>query len=272
MPFRKIIRIPAIIACLFSVCLPAVAAAQGGASIGQTFPTKETNLAAGALVSMEHGSSNIVLASIKNADRLVGITGASPLVEVSDGKGSAKVVTEGITSGLVSDINGDVKEGDRITASPIDGVGMKATQSTVVVGTAAADLSSVTPSQRNIRDQDGNQRTVHIGVIPVRVSVAAYLVPAAQTSKAPAFLQDVANGIAGKPVSTFRVLFASLLFILLFGVVTTLMYSAIRSSIISIGRNPFSEGALRRALLQTGLIIGGITLGGLVLVYLILRL
>ena len=51
----------------------------------------------------------------------------SSLLSLSTGKGSeAQVATSGTVPVLVSDINGAVKRGDHITASPIAGVGMRA--------------------------------------------------------------------------------------------------------------------------------------------------
>jgi hypothetical protein len=248
-----------------------VSRAQGTASIGQSFTTSETNIAPGALVSTAEGNSEVVLSNTRNADRLAGIIGSKPLVEVSDGKGSVQVVTEGSTLGLVSDINGPVTTGDRVTASPIDGVGMKVSATGLVVGTAQADLESVATTEHTVTDQYGNKRTVHVGAVPIRVNVVALTAQSGQPV-APAFLQNLANSVAGRHVSAVRVLFATLIFVILFLLVTVLLYAAIRSSLISLGRNPFSEGVLRKALTQSGLLVSGIAVSGLLIVYLVLKL
>src|SRR5262249_10235336 len=121
------------------------------------------------------------------------------------------------------------------------------------------------------KDRSGHDQTIHVGALPTRVSVEAVIV-ADQATGVPSFLQTLANNVAGRPVSPLRVLLAALLFVILVVVVTVLMYAAIRSSLISIGRNPFSEGALRKALVQAGLVVSAIAIGGLVVVYLILKI
>jgi len=66
------------------------------------------------------------------------------------------------------------------------------------------------------------------------------------------------------------VLLAVIVLLLAFISIAVLLYSAVKSSIISIGRNPLSEGAVRKSLLQVGLTIIGILLITLITIYLIL--
>ena len=272
MLIRRLLRATMLSLMLVSSLAVGAASALDIPSIGQSFQADDANIVAGALVSLQSDNAKITLSTSRTAVRLAGVVGSKPLVAVSDGKGTVQVVTEGTTLSLVSDINGAVRSGDHITASPVNGVGMKIAASGVSVGTAQADLSSVVTQERSITDQNGVSRTVHVGAIPVRVHVAAIIVPADDTFRAPSFLQHLGDAIAGKPISAIRIWFATLIFCLLFVAVTVLLYGAIRSSIISIGRNPFSEGALRRALLQTGGIVGVIVVCGLVVMYLILKL
>jgi hypothetical protein len=245
--------------------------AESAALITQGFQTEETNLSTGALVSLKDGTANTVeLANTSRAAKLVGVVGENAFLELSDDDSSVQVVTNGAASALVSDLNGEIKAGDRITPSPIAGVGMKATQSGVIVGTASGDMTDTDSVDRTITAQDGDQQTVRIGLVPAQINVAAYITGEGD-SAVPSFLQNFANAIAGRNVSPVRILVASLLTILLFASVTVLLYSAVRSSIISIGRNPLSEHALRRTLFQVGLTVFGIIIGGLLLIYAILK-
>lgn len=247
--------------------------AQGVSSIAQGFQTTDTNIVEGALVSLKAETPNTVeLTNPSRADKLVGVVGKNSLIELSDGTNSVQVVTSGVAGALVSNINGDVRSGDKITASPIEGVGMKASQTGVVVGTAQADLNSVETSERSISDKDGKQQTVKIGLVPVQVDTVFYAGAASGSSFVPSAFQELANNIAGREVSAVRVLIAALLLVLLLVSVVVLLYSSVKSSIISIGRNPLSENAVHKSLLQVGLTIVGLLAFTVILVYLILTL
>lgn len=245
--------------------------AQGASSIAQGFQSDDQNVVAGALVSLKSGTANTVeLSTAANIDRLLGVAGQDSLIELSDGTGTVQIVTTGETAALVSDINGDVKTGDKITASPIAGVGMKATSSTLVVGTAQADLKSVETETRTVTDKKGKKQTVHIGAIPLQVDKVFYNAPNDQSSFLPPAVQDFANDLVGRQVSPLRVFFALSLVLFMFATVAIILYSSVRSSIISIGRNPLSEKSVHKGLLQVGLTVFGAMAFTVIVVYLIL--
>lgn len=245
--------------------------AQGASSIAQGFETEDSNVVTGALVSLKGGKANSVeLSTSENVDRLLGVAGSDSLIELSSGSGSVQVVTNGETPTLVSDINGPIKTGDKITTSPIAGVGMKALTSTLIIGTAQGNLSDAQTEARTITNKKGKQQSVHIGAVSVQVDKVFYEAPQDTNSFLPPILQDFAASIAGRQVSPIRVMIAALLVLFLFVTVTVLLYSAVRSSIISIGRNPLSERAVHKSLLQVGLTVGGVMLFTVIVIYLIL--
>lgn len=267
--FRVASTAIAFIALVLPLAMPA--SAQGNSSISQNFKTKDSSISAAALVSMQQTTTNTVeLSTVANTSRLVGVAGEKPLIELSGGGSGLQVVTSGLTLTLVSDINGTVTNGDKITASPIEGVGMKATESAMVVGTAQGSLSSAQTETRSVTTKSGKRQDVHIGLLPVQVSVAYYTVAAQSSAFVPGFLQAIANNVAGRNVSPMRVLVAALILLLLFVSVTVLLYSAVRSSIISIGRNPLSESAVRKSLFEVGLTVIAVLLFASLVIYLIL--
>lgn len=261
------------IALLALLCMTlSSASAQSSSSIAQRFQTKSTDITAASLVGIQgDNSSSVELSSKQRVQKLVGVVSDQPLIELSDGQSGVQVVTSGLTMTLVSDINGSIVPGDKITASPIEGVGMKATESTTSVGTAQSILDLTKSEVRKISDVNGKQLDVHIGLVPVQVSVAFYS-PAANgnASFMPSFLQDIANTVAGRSVSPARVLVAALILLLLFVSITVLLYSSVRSSIISIGRNPLSEQAVHKSLVQVGVTVTAVLLCTIGLIYLVL--
>src|SRR5882757_8634946 len=137
---RKIWQYGSILALLL---IPVSCVAAG--AISQGYKTKSTNISKGALLSLVSSSSTTVEpANSSNATNLLGVAADKPLIELSgSSESSTQVVVGGSTDVLVSTINGAVKAGDKITASPVSGIGMKAVEAAQVIGTAQASLDSV---------------------------------------------------------------------------------------------------------------------------------
>jgi len=255
---------------LLFLTLPA--AAQGNSAIAQQFQAKDSGITAASLVSIVQNTSNTVeLSKAQQGDHLAGVVSNESLIQLSDSGSGVQVVTSGLTMALVTDLNGDVMAGDKITVSPIEGVGMRATEPATIVGTAQTDLVSAQAETRTIKDSAGKDVRVRIGLVQVQVGVAFYTPDTAKDSSiVPTFLQELANKVGGRDVSPVRVLVAMLILLLLFLSVTVLLYSSIRSSIISIGRNPLSQSAVRKSLLQVGLTVIAILVFAVAAIYLVL--
>lgn len=258
---------------MFALFAVAPVQAQDNSAIAQGFQGQGDNFVAGTLASLKSQTNNTVeLANIDNAEKLVGVVADNPLIGLGSENDEVQIVTSGVTVALVSDINGPVVAGDKITASPIDGVGMKTERSATIVGTAQANLAGVKLSQRKVTDVSGEEHTINIGSMPVQVGVAYYAAPSERSTLLPPFLQDLANTLAGREIAAVRVVLATVIMFLSLISVVVLLYSSVQSSIISIGRNPLSEGAVRKGLLQVGFTIIGILLLTVIAIYLILRI
>ncbi len=251
---------------------PSLAAGTSGA-IAQGFgaDTSRGDIVRGAIVSFKSGSSATVeLATTGAASHIAGVADTSPLVAISGAGTDVQVVISGTTNVLVSDINGPVVAGSKITTSPIAGVGMLATSDADIVGGATAGLDLKAAKSRSISDSRGVSRSVHIGSVPLQVGVAFYHAPG--SSLLPPFIQNLANSIAGRSVSVIRILVSCFFLLLALVSVTTLIYTSVRSAITSIGRNPLAASAIRRGLYQVMALAAGILAAALVASYLILTL
>lgn len=258
-----------------SIVLGSAVASAASAGISQSYNTSSTNIAQGALLSLtSSNSSSVEPATTGNLVRLAGVAADKPLVELSKGgKSSVSVVVSGSAKALVSDINGDVKTGDKITVSPISGIGMKASDASEVIGTSQADFNSVTTTSQTVSGQDGKSQTVHIGLLPIAVSVAYYSTSPSKgtlSSFVPPFVQSLANHLTGRQVSPLRVLLGSLALLLGFITVISMLYASIRSGVTSIGRNPLAEKALRKGLVDVVIAAIGLLLVTVIIVYVVL--
>lgn len=242
------------------------------AIISQNYQT-ENSIPVGAIVSLNEGTtSNVSKASVTNVESLIGVVidaGSAFISLTREPESEVQVATSGIVQVFVSDINGAVKRGDQITASPIVGVGMKATDNIRVVGIAQTDLDTNSGSRQKYKDSDGAEKETLIGQVSVLVNVS-YFFKEPERTLVPSAIQNLANALAGKEVSTLPIILAGAVFIIMLIVVVSIIYSMIRSSIISVGRNPLSQSAIYRDLIQLSALVIGILGVGLIAIYLIL--
>jgi len=266
---RRLIGVTVTIGALFALATPlAVHAAY--TALSESYHSKD-KLPIGSLVSLQDNATDTVIAAdSESVDNLLGvvISSGSSLLNLSTGQGDqVQVATDGTLPVLVSDINGPIARGDHITASPVKGIGMLATSNIRVVGIAQGSMTS--SKKQEYKTADGETRTMVIGEVPVLVNVAYYFKEPDKTI-VPAAVQNVANSLAGKEVGTVPILISGAIFLIMLIIVASLIYSMIRSSIISVGRNPLSQSAIYRDLVQLSGLVIAILGVGLITIYLVL--
>lgn len=247
------------------------------AAVQQNF-VSASQLQNGELVSLSANPQTIEPTTSHTITSLVGVVApaeTSPF-EVNDAQQIA-VTTNGVANALVSDVGGDIRVGDQIGISPLDGVGAKTTASGRVLGVAQASFDSKTAGAAKVAvtDAAGKKRTVEVGLIPVLVNVTYYVAPPAPPPKVPAlppFLLRLASTVAGKQVSPVPLIVSVTLLAFALVIAGILLNSAIRSSIIAVGRNPLSKSTLQRNMAQVLLMAAAVIGGGLVAALAILRL
>ena len=248
---------PAAVGILAGLVLAPVLAS-AASLISQSF-LASGSLPVGSIVSLQKNSTDhVVNSTTANAGDMIGViidAGSSQLSLSSDQSNQVNVAASGVEQVLVSDINGNITAGDPITSSPISGVGMKATSNVEVIGTAQDNFPNTTSSKQSYKDQKGQQQSVNLGEVPVLVNVSYYYKQPDKTL-VPAAIQNIANALAGKKVSALPVLISVGIFIITMIIVVSMIYALIHSSIISVGRNPMSQAAVYRNVIQlSGLVI-----------------
>lgn len=188
--------------------------------------------------------------------------------------GAVGVASSGVVSVLVSDIGGTIKSGDRIALSSIEGVGMKSQTSGWMIGTAQADFA--TSPRRAVQEQvaasDGKKTTVSIKQIPVLLSVTYYNPDSGTAGNGiMGSLQNTLESAVGHSVPTDRVLLALLIFGVAIILLVTLVYSAVKHSLISIGRNPLAHTKITASLVKVLLTAVAVIIVTLGIIYLILK-
>jgi hypothetical protein len=241
----------------FAILLAVPAAAQADTLISQSYISSDS-LVPGTIVGLKKNSSDTVEpASSTTSAYILGViidNSGSQLSISSNKSNQVHVATSGVEPILVSDINGSIGVGDPITSSPIKGVGMKATDNVKIVGVAQEAFPNGSASKQTYKDQKGQQQTVKLGQISTLVNVA-YFYKQPDKTIIPSAIQNIANALAGKKVNALPILISIGIFVMAMIVVVSIVFSLIRNSIISVGRNPMAQSAVYRNVIQLSLLI-----------------
>ncbi len=229
-----------------------VAAIAAQATTSQGYSSKSA-LGEGTLVSLSNSDAQTIeAATLDNRDKLLGIAikPTQALVNLEDGANNIQVVATGQVSVRVSTANGEIKPGDALSPSPIAGVAMKAINSGKIIGTAQDGFTKNSKNTKAIEltnDQGGTQLVV-TGKIVASLSVEDWTPNGPPNSTILNAVRSFLGSAVGKPVSNGQALL-SIGIMLFAGVIACIiMYSAVSSSIHSIGRNPLSKNIIKRSL------------------------
>ncbi len=262
----------AVVTSLLVVAMYVVQPSSAIISVSQSY-TADDALPLGSLVSLKKDTADHVIPSLtSNAENLFGvvITEDGSLLTLKNPQGKqVQIATSGTVPVIVSDVNGVIKQNDHITASPIAGVGMKATANVRIIGIAQGDMKVTSEGKQEYTDKDGHKQTVQLGQVPTLVNVS-YFFKEPEKSVIPTAIQNVANSLAGRQVSTVPIIISGAIFLVTIIVVMSLIYSMIKSSIISIGRNPMSQAAVYRGIIQLSALVLAILSGGIISIYFVL--
>ncbi len=273
------------IRCLFALALLIVASqllvsARGVAaqSVVQSYQTG-SSLQPGLIVQLKNNSDTVVPLSENNIAKMFGVvvnpSDATVSLSSSTNANQAFVATTGDYTVLVSNQAGPIFTGDYVTISSLEGIGMKAgTTNSIVLGKA---LSSFTGSADSInttqlKTSSGKTTTVYLGLITVSINVTRN--PLLQNSKPdlPSFLLIAGQNVANGPVSSTKIYLALLVLVISALIAGSMLYAGVRSSIISVGRNPLSKHTIFRSMFQVTLTSLMVFIIGLFAVYLLLRI
>ena len=252
----------------------------GAQAVVQAYQTDDKSLQVGMIVQLASNDSTKVKAA--TGDNKVSIHGVvvaandAPFALSGDSSASqAYVATSGNYRVLVSDQNGAIKKNDYIVVSSLDGIGMKADNTeNYTLGKALEDFngSANVQGQTTIKDSGGQSRTVHFGYIQVGVNIGQNPLYQGTKNNVPPALQKLTDAVANKPVSPIRIYIGAAILLATAIIVFSLLYSGVRTSLQSLGRNPLAKKSILRNLFEVVLIGLIVLISGLFGVYLLLKL
>ena len=244
-----------------------------GISIGEEY-AQQNVFVDGVLVSIKSDDTESIEASNLNNDKyVIGVTQdiESNLVTITKDYNSKPVAISGEVSVLASDINGSIKKGDLLTASYIDGVVMKVQEGSGarIIGIALEDFNS--SGSRTYTDLDiptGTVAKTNVNYVEIRLSggeVFATQVAAGASGVSSGFVDK----LAGKDVPIYRLATGLFVFIASVVVAGLFIFSSIKGSFISFGRNPLASNSIYLGLIQISTISVAFLSVGAALAYLV---
>jgi len=252
-----------------------------GSSSVQSFAAA-SKLQTGTVVELSSGKKNTVEpATNKNLDQMYGAVvdphDLSLTISNASLQNETFVTINGTYNVLVNTENGPIKVGDYVTMSALDGVTMKAgtyEDQHTVFGRAISAFDGKTNSigQVTLKDSSGKTIPVNIGLIPVAINIGRNPNQKSTKTNLPPILQRIGQAIAEKPIGPMRIYLSIAITGLSIMIAIVVLYSGVRNSIISIGRNPLSKKSIFRGLLEIILTAFLILIIGLFAVYLLLKL
>lgn len=254
---------------LLGLIFLSVTAAATAQTVLQGYDTDE-DLQRGMLVAVKPDDpAKIIKVTGKNLNDLKGVTASpndSPVRIGGEGQ-KTFVATSGVYDVLVSVENGEIRQGDYISISSQAGIGKKASEEQpVVLGRAVDNFTGRGDATAGSGSSAAGRIKVDvaIGKNPIQKKVEKDVIPD--------FLQKMGETVADKPVSTFRLYIAFLLLLITFAITAITLYSGVRGTIVSIGRNPLSKGVVLRGMVQVLIVSLIIFIAGLIGVYLLIKL
>ena len=222
-------------------------------------------------------TTKVELVTTNSADQMHGVvvdSNDAPVTLSAEGQ-KLFVANGGHYKVLVSTQNGSISPGDFLTISAIDGIGMKAsTKEPVVIGRALKGFNGKDNiiSTTEVKDTKGATVKVNLGYVETDISVGRNPLLKSKGPNLPTFLKKAIEEVAGRQVSATRAYIAVFVFLLTALVAGALLYSGVRSGLVSLGRNPLSRKSIIRGMMQIVIIALIVLFSGVFGVYLILKL
>lgn len=276
---RIIFSLAAMIGMAVITSLPVVATTYGGGSV-QGYGA-DTPLDAGTIVQLTgKDAKQVKIATQTELQNMFGVTVDRNRLQVTLSNEALKnetfVAVSGTYDVLVSTQGGAIASGDYVTLSSVNGVAMKAsTEEKTVFGRANApfDGKGTTLGTTTLKDTTGKtNKTVKLGMVPVTIDIRRNPNEKSTKVDVPEVLERIGQAIAEKEVSPIRIYLSMGITVISLIAAIAVLYSGVRSGVISIGRNPMSKKSIFRALLQVILTCLLILIVGLFAVYLLLKL
>lgn len=241
-------------------------------AITRGYNSDDTLLKAGMVVSLSQSNSTenpkVERATRDQLERVIGVatTVDESLVTISSGNQTVYVSGEGEVDAFVTDLDGEIRQGDMLTLSPLRGVLTKAFPGQPAIALAAEDFSIEQAETHTITEVNAD-RSIRIQKLRVNLDrqAIADLQPGNES-----VLSNIGKSLVGRDVEELQVIIAMIIFFIVLVAEGTILYGAISSAINSLGRNPLAKNIIKRELIRVVFIAMTVLIIGLAAIYAVL--
>lgn len=267
-PARTLIVSSSFVIVFTAIFLVMTAAAQG---ISRGYETQDEMLKTGMVVVLNTTNTDkpsVERASRESIDRVIGVTtdSDSNLLTIGSAAQQVYVQDSGVVSVFASNVNGEIKKGDKLTLSPLKGILMRADDVSLTIGSAIEDFSPTGAESQMINLEDG-KKTILINKLNVAIDNA---LATQQPVNDKSTLEKLGKSVTGKYISEIKVIIALVIFLIVMIAEGSIIYGAISSGMISVGRNPMAKNVIKRELVRVLVISVIVLFIGLAAIYFIL--
>ena len=239
----------AFFAVLISICMSTTSVH----AITRGYSTDDMALKPGSVVSLSSDNpsddSKVERASRETARRVIGVatTVSDSLVTIASGSQGVFVETDGEVVAFASNLNGDIKQGDLLSVSPLRGVLMKHVPGEVAVAIALEDFSREDAEAYSVDNGDDGTTETLVDKIRINLDQKA---AANQIAESDSSLAKLGRAVVGKDVGEIRVIIALIIFFIVLIAEGGIIYGAVSSAITSLGRNPLARNIIKQELVR----------------------
>lgn len=205
-------------------------------------------------------------------DKVIGVTTTieESLVTIASNEHDVYVKSSGSVDAFVSDVNGAVKKGDKVTVSPLKGILMRGDPEGAAIGVANEDFADAPQPEPRTIIADSGEINVLVAKMAVTLDNNLGRATAEGGTKEPTSLQRLGKTVVGKEVGELQVIIALIIFFVMMIAEGGIVYGAVSSSITSLGRNPLAKTIIVRELVRVLGVVIVVLLVGLAAIYAVL--
>ncbi len=266
---RSLVAVSLAVVSVAMIMSPASAFAKG-------YATDDQQLQPGMVAALSQDGTpelpKVERASLDDDAKIIGVTTTpdGELVTVVSGSEQIYVQATGEVDVFVSDINGEVNEGDLLALSPLRGILMKADHTTTAIVGIALEGFAGKPTETKSIQEDGGQREAKVATLRINLD---YKAPSnQQIGQTDSSLDRLGYALTGRNVGEIRVLAAVIIFLIVLVAEGGIIYGAVSSAITALGRNPMARKIILKEMIRV-IFIALVVLGlGVLAIYAILWL
>jgi hypothetical protein len=167
--------------------------------------------------------------------------------------GNMQVITSGTAPVLVSTLGGNIQAGDPLSISAVAGIAMKAAAGSRIIAWAQQSYNDNTTgsTKQPVKTASGTAN-FSFGNINATIAESGNNIG---NGLIPSGLQNFANELAGRQVSSWRIIVSLVIILSALVTIIVIVETTLRAALVALGRNPLAKKSIFEGLLRVVLFV-----------------